>query len=250
MKTVFPRDRITTVLTSCGRWEFLTRSLDTFLVHHEPGRFIVVEDSADRDFARRIALRYPTIEVVLNEPRLGQHGAIDKAYGMVTTPYIVHLEDDWVFTGAMDVEDAERVLEENPAVVSVCFSVFRRLKLRQRIFARTFVHGPHRYASLHRAHRDWHGFTYYPTLLHRTLWEEHGPYARFQNERAISRHMKDRGKWVAYQLPGVGIHVGSGHSVFDPARAGERRRVTGGWWKRLTGRGLYAAKETPKTGES
>jgi hypothetical protein len=52
--------------------------------------------------------------------------------------------------------------------------------------------------------------------------------------------MKDRGLWVAYQLPGVGIHVGSGHSVFDPARTGERRRVTGGWWKWLTGKGLYA----------
>jgi hypothetical protein len=52
--------------------------------------------------------------------------------------------------------------------------------------------------------------------------------------------MKDHGLWVAYQLPGVGIHVGSGHSVFDPARAGERRRVTGSWWKRLTGKGVYA----------
>ena len=51
--------------------------------------------------------------------------------------------------------------------------------------------------------------------------------------------MKDRGLWVAYQLPGIGTHVGSGHSVFDPARAAERRRVTGGWWKRLTGKRLY-----------
>ena len=239
MKTVFPADLITTVLTSCGRWDFLVQSLDTFLAHHQPGRFIVVEDSADRDFARRIGERYSMVEVVLNEPRLGQHKAIDKAYAMVTTPFIVHLEDDWFFTGAMDVEDARRLLGENPELVSVCFSVFRRLKLRQRIFARTFRHGPHVYASLQRAHRDWHGFTFYPTLIARRTWEAHGPWAKYQNERAISRAMKDRGLWVAYQLPGVGIHVGSGHSVFDPARAGEARRVTGGWRKRLAGKGLY-----------
>ena len=241
MKTVFSRDEITVVLTSCGRWDFLVQSLDTFLAHHEPGRFILIEDSADKDFARRVAERYPMIEVVLNEPRLGQHKAIDKAYGLVTTPFIVHLEDDWVFTGGMDVADARRVLDEMPEVVSVCFSVFRRLKLRQRVFARNFRHGSRTYASLHRAHRDWHGYSFYPTLLRKRTWEEQGPYANFQNERAISRHMKDRGLWVAYQLPGIGIHVGSGHSVFDPARAAERRRVTGGWWKRLMGKKLYGA---------
>ena len=240
MKTVFPPDKITTVLTSCGRWDFLVQSLDTFLAHHKPGRFILVEDSGDREFARRVAERHPAIEVVLNEPRLGQHKSIDKAYGMVTTPLIVHLEDDWVFSGGMDVADAERLLAEDPTVVVVCFSVFRRLKLRQRIFRRTFRHERHEYASLQRAHRDWHGFTFYPTLLRRKMWEEHGPYAKFQNERAISRHMKDRGRWVAYQLPGVGVHVGSGHSVFDPARAGESRRVTGRWWKRLMGKDPYA----------
>ena len=240
MKAVFPPDQITTVLTSCGRWDFLVRSLDTFLAHHEPGRFLLVEDSGDRDFARRVAERYPAIEVVLNEPRLGQHKSIDKAYGMVTTPFIVHLEDDWVFTGGIDVADAESLLAEDPTVISVCFSVFRRLKLRQRLFRRTFRHGAHKYASLQRAHRDWHGFTFYPTLLQRKTWEELGPYAGFQNERAISRHMKDRGLWVAYQLPGVGVHVGSGHSVFDPARVGERRRVTGWWWKRLLGKNPYA----------
>lgn len=241
MKTVFPRDRITTVLTSCGRWDFLVRSLDTFLAHHEPGRFLLVEDSADPAFARRIAERYPMIEVVLNQPRLGQHKAIDRVYAMVETPYIVHLEDDWVFTGAMDIADAERLLVEDEHVVSVCFTVFRRLKARQRIFARTFRHGVHTYASLHRAHRAWHGYSFYPTLLRRSTWEKHGPYANFANERAISGHMKRAGLWVAYQLPGVGVHVGSGYSVFDPARAAERRRVTGGWWKSLRGKPRYGS---------
>ncbi len=240
MKTRFAPDEITCVLTSCGRWDFLERSIDTFLDHHEPGRFILIEDSADRAFAERIRARWPQIEVVLNEPRLGQMPAIDKAYSMVTTPWIVHLEDDWVFVGAMDVDDAKRLLEEDRSVVAVCFSLFRRLKLRQRIFRTTFRHGPHTYARMDRAHRDWHGYSFYPTLLRRSTWVEHGPYTPFGNERTISRHMKDRGLGLAYQLPGIGIHVGSGHSVFDPARTGETRRITGGWWKRLTGKGVYA----------
>lgn len=242
MKTRFDPALITCVLTSCGRWDFLAQSIDTFLTYHEPARFILIEDSADRAFAERIRQRWPHIEVVLNEPRLGQMPAIDKAYGMVTTPYIVHLEDDWVFTGAMDVDDARAVLDEMTSVVAVCFSVFERLKLRQRIFRTTFRHGPHAYARMDRAHRDWHGYSFYPTLLRRSTWLEHGPYVPFGNERTISRHMKDQGKGLVYQLPGVGIHVGSGHSVFDPARTGEKRRITGSLWKRLTGKSIFAGR--------
>ena len=48
---------------------------------------------------------------------------------------------------------------------------------------------------------------------------------RYANERVFSRHMKDQGLSVAFQLPGVASHIGSGRSVFDPQRAGERRRA-------------------------
>jgi hypothetical protein len=54
VKTRFDPALITCVLTSCGRWDFLARSIDTFLEHHEPARFILIEDSADRVFAQRI----------------------------------------------------------------------------------------------------------------------------------------------------------------------------------------------------
>jgi hypothetical protein len=240
-RTRFAADLITCVLTSCGRWDLLVQSIDTFLKYHEPGRFILVEDSADHAFAERIRARYSAIEVILDDPRLGQHRAIDKAYGMVTTPYIVHLEDDWFFTGPMDVANARGVLDGDPTIVAVCFSVFRRYKLNHRIHSTRFTHNGRLYARMKpRAHRDWHGFSFYPSLLKRAFWEEYGPYARYPNERTLSRAMKDIGKGVVHQLPGVGIHVGSGRSVFDPARASENRRVTGALWRRLFGKGVFA----------
>lgn len=239
-KTVLPRDLITCVLTSCGRWDLLVQSIDTFLAHNQPGRFLVVEDSADADFAARIRARYPAIEVLLDDPRLGQHKAIDKIYAMVTTPLIVHLEDDWYFTGPLGTDNARALLDSDPTIVAVCFSVFRRLKLRHRIFARRFHFGGHDYADMRGAHRESYGYSFYPTLLRRRTWEEHGPFAKFANERAISRHMKRQGLWIAHEIPGVGIHVGSGRSVFDPARAGERRRVTGSFWRRLRGKQEFA----------
>lgn len=238
VKAIFPPE-ITCVLTSCGRWDLLVQSIDTFLAHNEPGRFILVEDSADADFAERIRARYPQIEVLLNTPRLGQHRAIDRAYADVQTPWIVHLEDDWVFTGPLDLKHARAVIEADPTVIAVCFSVFGRLKLRHRIWGATYAHNGQSYGDLRRAHKEWYGFSFYPTLLRRQTWEEHGPYAKFPNERAISKYMKGMGLGIVHALPGVGIHVGSGRSVFDPARAGERRRITGGLWRRLRGKARF-----------
>lgn len=239
MTTTVP-DNVTTVLTSCGRWDFLTVSLDTFLAHHTPGRFILVEDSADREFAERIRDRYPQIEVVLNDPRLGQHKAIDRVYAMIDTPYILHLEDDWHFLGEMDIDHGIRVLESDPSsITAVCFARFTGLKKRQRIFGKKVTHDGRPYMHMGNSHREWHGFSFYPSVLRKDLWAEHGPYAKYQNERAISKHMKAMGKEMVYQLPGVGVHVGSGKSVYDPARATEKRRVTGAFWSRLLGRKRY-----------
>jgi hypothetical protein len=243
MKIALPVGDITTVFTSCGRWDLLVQSIDTFLSHHDPGRFILVEDSADHAFASRVRDRYPQIELVLNDPRLGQHKAIDRAYAMIETPRILHLEDDWFFRGPMDIEDAGKMLDEDPSIIAVCFSVFKQLKLRHRVFGRRFSHGDRWYNDMRQAHRESYGYSFYPTLVRRQTWEEYGPFANFQNERAISRFMKENGLGVVHQLPGVGQHVGSGRSVFDPCRSSEKRRITGAFWRRLRSGNLYAPNE-------
>lgn len=222
--------RITACLTSAGRWDLLARTLDSLFAHHAFERFLIVEDSADPAFADRIRSAYPAVEVLLNDPRLGQHAAIDRVYGAVTTPFILHLEDDWVFTGPMDADDAAAVLDADPALSAVCFRYFPTLKWGHRRRSTRFSTTRAAYARMAlAAHRDWHGYTFNPSLVRRAFWVEHGPFARFSNERALSRAMKDRGLTVAYQLPGVAQHIGSGRSVVDPARAGEARRLSGGW---------------------
>lgn len=235
MKTDIPA-QVTTVLTSCGRWDLLKVTLDTFLAHHRPSRFIIVEDSADPSFARKITDAYPGIEVLLNDPRTGQHKSVDRAYQMVDTPHILHLEDDWHFLGPVDIGEAIALVDKDATITSVCFRKFDTLKLRHRFFAERFHFGRNDYARMTRAHRDWHGFSFNPGLLRREFWLEHGPYAGYPNERSLSRAMKDIGREVVFQLPGTAFHIGSGKSVPDPARAGEHRRLSGTWRRRLFGR--------------
>lgn len=225
-------DSVTCVLTSCGRFDLLRVTLDSFLAHHRPARFIIAEDSADAAFADRIRERYPQVEVRLNEPRLGQHRSIDSAYGDVATPFIFHMEDDFRFDGPVDVVDAVALAGSDPNISSVCFRRFDTLKLRHRMFAKRFAHGAQTYARMDRAHRDWYGFSFNPGIVSRDFWLEAGPYADHRNERAMSRAMKERGFGVVFQLPGVAVHIGSGRSVADPARAGENRRISRRWFRR------------------
>lgn len=225
MKQALPPE-VTVVLTSCGRWDLLQPTLASFLDHHVPQRLIVMEDSADAGFAQKIAEAFPSVEVILNDPRLGQHGSIDRGYAAVGTPLILHLEDDWHFTGPALVEPAMRLLEERSDIAAVCFRNLAGLKLTHRLRARRFRWEGADYADMGGAHRDWYGYTFNPTLVRKALWEQHGPFARYANERALSAEMKRRGYAVAFQLPGVAHHTGSGRSVFDPQRAREKRRFS------------------------
>jgi glycosyl transferase family 2 len=98
---------ITFVLTSCGRFDLLEETLSSFFRQNTAlmARYLVIEDSGD-DSVWRVAARFPfDIEVIVNQPSLGQIASIDRAYGTVTTPYVFHCEDDWRFFRPGFVED-------------------------------------------------------------------------------------------------------------------------------------------------
>jgi hypothetical protein len=237
MAETLPAELVTVVLTSCGREDLLARTLESFLAHHRPGRFLIVEDSADPAPAARLADLHGGIDVLTNATRLGQLPSIDRAYATVTTPLVLHLEDDWEFTGPIDVPGAVGLLDQRPDVNAVCFRRLADLPFKERLRRRRFSHEGRRYARLDHIHPDWHAHTFNPTLLRLATWRELGPYTRHGNERTLSRVVKDRGGFVAYQLPGVCGHIGDGRRVADPVRVRHARsRTLGNLWRRLAAR--------------
>jgi hypothetical protein len=237
MAVTLPAELVTVVLTSCGREDLLARTLGSFLAHHRPGRIVIVEDSADPALAARVVAHHPGVDMLPNAARLGQLPSIDRAYATVTTPLVLHLEDDWEFTGPIDIPGAVDLLERRAEVNAVCFRRLADLQFKERIRRRRFSHGSGRYARLDHIHPDWHGHTFNPTLLRLATWQAIGPFAGLGNERAISRAVKDRGGFVAYQLPGVCGHIGDGRRVADPVRVRHARsRTLGNLWRRLARR--------------
>lgn len=116
-------EKITLVLTSCGRLDLLEKTLDSFFQFntYPIHQFIITEDSADQDiFDQCITLnkKYDNkLEFIFNQEKLGQTKSIDLAYSKITTPYIFHLEDDWEFYKPNFIEDSIKLLESRPDIL-------------------------------------------------------------------------------------------------------------------------------------
>ena len=121
--TVFAKDSdVTAVLTSCGRFDLLRQTLDSFFRYNTyPLRnFFLIEDSAKAGVENHIpeSVR-AAVKVRVNRPPVGQIAAVDKVYAEVTTPYVFHLEDDWLFYRPGFIEDSRKILQAEPRALLV-----------------------------------------------------------------------------------------------------------------------------------
>lgn len=113
---------VTVVLTACNRPDLLEHTLDTFFQYntYPVARFIVIDDGMNFGCNDFVKIKYDQpIELVYNDPKLFQIRSIDKAYGMVSTPYIFHMEEDWEFLRPSFIEHSKAVLELDDNIIQV-----------------------------------------------------------------------------------------------------------------------------------
>jgi hypothetical protein len=224
-------DGVTFVLTSCGRFDLLERTLRSFLARntHPVARWIITEDSGDERVHDVLAELGPRFQVFLNREKLGQVRSVDLAYAAVETPFIFHCEDDWVFTRSGFIEESLALLKAHPAISAVLARGIgerdrRELDLsgldewvRSAPSARCHAVPPE-------AHRSWYGFSFNPGLRRTADMRAAGSFAKLGHERQASIHFKRRGMSVAMLTPGACRHIGDNRRVEDPRRPQ--------WWQK------------------
>lgn len=159
---------ITGVLTSCGRYDLLQRTLESFYRFNTQPlvQLIVVEDGPDIPSEIRKCFSRYGIEWISTGRRVGQIAAIDYAYSRVTTPYIFHLEDDWEFYRAGFIEKSLTVLDANPKCLQVQVRAITDTQ-RHPVEPETHCDGGvewRRLALEHHFEGVWHGFSFNPGL--------------------------------------------------------------------------------------
>ncbi len=211
-----------TVLTSCGRFDLLGETITSLLAHFDMDRIIVAEDSGMTAAAEELARKFPLVDMRGNLPKLGQMRSIDAHYASISTPYVVHLEDDWGFTRSLDLNRVTDFLEARPDVSVVCIA-HRVYDPRFQKGARKETHGGIDYYVWDLdAHPKWFSYSFNPSVVRLALWREVGPFARFVTEENLSLFLKQRGQRIAMVVPGVADHIGDhrhAHDPFQPKRA-------------------------------
>ena len=109
--------KVTVVLTCCSRPQELEITLNSFILYNTFPifKFIIIEDGLC-NYSEKIVCRILNgynFEYIKNKKNLGQLKSIDIAYKKVTTKYIFHLEEDWIFTRKNFIEKSMEILEAN-----------------------------------------------------------------------------------------------------------------------------------------
>ncbi|BBM37274.1 glycosyltransferase [Pseudoleptotrichia goodfellowii] len=114
---------VSLVITSCGRFDLLERTLDSFFEKntYPIKKVIITEDSTEGNKLKKLVSKYKNqnFDLIINETRLGQLKCIDKAYKKVDTEYVFHCEDDWLFLKEGFIEKSLEVIEDNPKIAIV-----------------------------------------------------------------------------------------------------------------------------------
>ena len=117
-------EEVTLVITSCGRFDLLKRTLDSFFEKntYPIKKIIITEDSTEGKKLENLISQYENkynFCLIINETREGQLKSIDKAYNEVDTEYIFHCEDDWEFLKEGFIEKSMKLLKEDPKLLTI-----------------------------------------------------------------------------------------------------------------------------------
>jgi hypothetical protein len=236
-------DVVSLVVTSCGRFDLLDRTLASFFHHntYPIGQCIIVEDSTS-DKVRDVVRQFPAhFEVIVNKSRKGQIASIDLAYARVTSPFIFHCEDDWVFLGPRFIEDSIVILKGCPQVSVVnmtCPGVLDEMDATieqcptlERSGVRFKIIPP-------QAHELWFGYSFNPGLRRTTCYRRLGSFSAVGHEPEVSLYFKRLGMSMAHlEQPGC-IHIGGTRHVDDKVFPITRSRAFQRYWQKGSKRRL------------
>jgi len=114
---------VTVCITSYNRFDLLKQTIDSFvkLNNYPIARIAVIEDSTLPEMKDKVIKEYGSdIDLIFNETRLGQAPSLDKIYKTVTTKYIFHTEDDYLYVGNPNfVAESRELLEEKSDIHQV-----------------------------------------------------------------------------------------------------------------------------------
>ncbi|AMO54709.1 hypothetical protein GZ77_24100 [Endozoicomonas montiporae] len=239
--SVFSEDsEVTVVITSCGRFDLLKNTLDSFFKFntYPIKKIIITEDSGDDAIHSAIPEQYKQyFTVIVNKPKLGQIRSIDKAYSLVDTSYIFHCEDDWDFYRTGFIEDSLSVLKSDSQAYQVWLRSFYHDVQRDYPFhslGDKFTTKENTvYYRLLSSKEKWQGFSFNPGLRRTSDYLKiSNGYSSFFDEKnsaslvesSLSKHMTSNNMYAAILENDAVAHTGYESHISDKNEKKKKRK--------------------------
>ncbi|MCF5711208.1 glycosyltransferase family 2 protein [Pseudomonas tremae] len=221
---------ITLVVTSCGRFDLLKRTLETFdRFNTAPIRQVLItEDSGDVQVEACIPEHWrPHTRFIINNPKLGQMRSVDSAYSMVETSWVFHCEDDWDFYRPHFIEESMTLLTYDPQALQVWLRSYNH-DLR--------IHSPYVYLNerevvdgipfyrLGSSKPEWQGFSFNPGLRRLADYRQHAPYSGHGGEKKLSQLFASQNRYALILENDAVLHTGFGEHVVVPQERLDKQR--------------------------
>lgn len=172
----------TLVITSCGRFDLLKQTLNSFDLHntYPIKEVIFTEDSGKEEITNAIPEHWlPHSRIIINKKKLGQIKSIDLAYEDITTEYIFHCEDDWMFYRNNFIEESKVILQHDANILQVWLRDYDEdIKKNypfhypiQKYYLKEIL-----YYKLGSNNEDWKGFSFNPGLKRKSDYDAIKPY--------------------------------------------------------------------------
>ena len=224
-------DKVTFVLTSCGRKFLLDKVLNSFFKYntYKFENMFLVEDSINENVYKEISDDWgDKIKIICNKNKKGQIKSIIDTYKKVNTPYIFHCEDDWLYTRPSFVEESLKILKTDEKIIQVWLES-KKSASRLDIFSYgdlQLIDGIKYRKVFCKEGWEWGHFSFRPGVKRLSDYNLIGGYKKFKNELDISLKYKQLGFYtVIIENPAV-LDIGDDHHMSDPTRQWPKRRKT------------------------
>jgi hypothetical protein len=209
---------VTCILTSCGRFDLLAVTLETFFKFNEYPikEFYIYEDSG-QPVPIELKTLYPFIKWFEPKIRNGQIVALDTLWQAVETPYTFTMEDDWATYMGGFIEASMAILEEHPKIMQVWLREKEDTNQHPVIYT-----AGQNYGIMASNNGLWAGTCFNPSLKRKAdydLIKSYGKHTQFSQkqpwkaEAAISQLYNRLGFKAAILLQGYIKHIGYNRHV-------------------------------------
>lgn len=212
---------VTLVVTSCGRFELLEKTLSSLQDKYMFNEQIIIDDSGDAYIGEKIQERYGSeFTIILNEKNIGQISSIDKAYSLVKSDYIFHCEDDWFFYRSDFVAESINVLEENSNISMVSLRDWDNdVSINchmQRLETKMTSLGIEYFVLNNFEHDSWGGYSFNPGLRRVSDYRNRvGNFSKIGHEKEISKYFLALNMNIALLKNSAVEHIGWGEHILS-----------------------------------